>query len=333
MEEFVEISIDVLEIQGQRAKVRRTLTIDGLKDEIFREFEIDSSTREAYALLIKGGDRPINPHMTLTQLDAQPHDEFVLTYTRRSVRNALQKEEIVYVVEESTQSVFEIQWQPAVIGRPDIDPEHNLLLAINLESLPNGKKISRAHAQITFSAGHYYIESLNAKNPTTLNNEVEPLDRRRELHDGDKIHLTNNALIHLTFRKEHPDQKGGLSESQQVEERAEPKTEIVHIQRPVLSIEKSGDPEYQGKTIEITPFPYQIGRENCTLTLLDETISRRHAEISFEPEAGKYFLTDLKSSNGTILNLKRIPAETPLGLESGDVVYLGPNTQLKFLLA
>ena len=331
MEEFVEISIDVLEFQGQRAKVRRTLTIDRLKDEIFNEFEIDSSMREAYSLFLKGGDRPINPHLTLTQLDAQPHDEFVLTYTRRSVRNALRKEEFVYVVEESTQSIFEIQWQPAVIGRPDIDPEHNLLLAINLESLPNGKKISRAHAQITLSGGHYYIESLNAKNPTTLNNEIEPLDRRRELHDGDIIHLTN-SLFHLTFFRVHPEKRGDYSESLQIEEKVEPKTEIAHIQRPLLSIEKSGDPEHQGKTIEVSPFPYQIGRENCTLTLLDETISRRHAEITYEPISGKYFLTDLKSFNGTYLNQKRIPAETPLELASGDVVNLGPNTQLTFML-
>jgi pSer/pThr/pTyr-binding forkhead associated (FHA) protein len=331
MEEFVEISIDVLELPGQQAKVRRTLTIDGLKEEIFREFEIDSSSREAYSLFLKGGDRPINPNLTLTQLDVQPHDEFEFNYTRRSVRSALRKEEIAYLLEESTHFTFEIQWQPAVIGRPDIDPDHNLLLAVNLESLPNGKKVSRAHAQITMSGGHYFIESLNNKNPTTINKEIEPLETSRELRDGDKIHLTR-ASIQLTFFREHPEKRKSPPQSQSIEEKIEPKTEIAHTKRPILCIEKSGDQEYQGKNIEVTPLPFQIGRENCSLTLYDDTISRHHVEISFDTAADKYYLRDLKSANGVLLNNQRISPDTPYELTSGTLINMGPNTQLKFLL-
>ena len=51
MEDYVEISVSVLEAV-HHARVRKNLTIAGLKDEIFREFEIDNTSGDAYSLFM-----------------------------------------------------------------------------------------------------------------------------------------------------------------------------------------------------------------------------------------------------------------------------------------
>ncbi|HMA37294.1 MAG TPA: FHA domain-containing protein [Chloroflexia bacterium] len=54
---------------------------------------------------------------------------------------------------------------------------------------------------------------------------------------------------------------------------------------------------------------------------LEQGVSRRHARITHR--AGQYFLEDLNSVNGTLLNQRRIPANTPMPLRTGDHIMLG----------
>src|SRR5260221_7205497 len=74
-------------------------------------------------------------------------------------------------------------------------------------------------------------------------------------------------------------------------------------------------------------FPLQrdrttIGRagEN-DIFLPDRWLSRRHAEI--RQTEGDYYLVDLDSKNGTIVN--RVPIREPLRLHAGDVITLGDH--------
>jgi diguanylate cyclase (GGDEF)-like protein len=65
-----------------------------------------------------------------------------------------------------------------------------------------------------------------------------------------------------------------------------------------------------------------IGRDPKTeLPLQDEGISRRHCRIAFDKEKSAFFIEDLGSTNGTLLNGKRLQA--PKKLEAGDRIYLG----------
>jgi len=50
--------------------------------------------------------------------------------------------------------------------------------------------------------------------------------------------------------------------------------------------------------------PQQIGRSSEALPLKDETISRRHAELT--PDDGRWYINDLKSANGTFVNGLRV---------------------------
>jgi hypothetical protein len=71
-----------------------------------------------------------------------------------------------------------------------------------------------------------------------------------------------------------------------------------------------------------------IGRgvEN-DISLVDDTVSTRHARISFRKR--KWWLEDLGSKNGSTVN--RVPAEQPLALAPGDEIGMG-RVRMRFNL-
>ena len=71
-----------------------------------------------------------------------------------------------------------------------------------------------------------------------------------------------------------------------------------------------------------------IGRNPTTdITLLDESISREHAIISYDEAAGTHTIEDLQSTNSTKVNGKRIRS---LELNHGDEIQIG-HTRFRFL--
>jgi diguanylate cyclase (GGDEF)-like protein len=67
--------------------------------------------------------------------------------------------------------------------------------------------------------------------------------------------------------------------------------------------------------------PVVIGRDpSVELPLVDEGISRRHCSVT--PVEGGYWLEDLRSTNGTVLNGEPLGA-SPRRLQPGDRIYLG----------
>ena len=67
-----------------------------------------------------------------------------------------------------------------------------------------------------------------------------------------------------------------------------------------------------------------IGRSprNATFLIDDETLSREHARVSFEADAGLQ-IEDLNSTNGTRINGRQLQPGTPTRLSNEDVVELG----------
>ena len=63
-------------------------------------------------------DRPLNANYTMAQLDIQPQDELVFDYVRKTIRQMLHPSQYAILREDATGETFDIQWQPAVIGRP-----------------------------------------------------------------------------------------------------------------------------------------------------------------------------------------------------------------------
>ena len=77
--------------------------------------------------------------------------------------------------------------------------------------------------------------------------------------------------------------------------------------------------------IPIDTYPFIIGRDDaCNLTISSNNVSRLHAEI--QEKAGRLYLNDLNSVNGTFVNRHRL-AE-PAALRRGDVLQFG-NTEFR----
>jgi pSer/pThr/pTyr-binding forkhead associated (FHA) protein len=81
-----------------------------------------------------------------------------------------------------------------------------------------------------------------------------------------------------------------------------------------------------GQRVVLGEFVLTIGRlPECTITLADTNVSRKHAEV--RPEGAGFLLSDLGSTNGTFVNGARI---TQHELSDGDVITFGGAAKIKF---
>lgn len=387
MDEYVDVKIDIFEHTGQRAKLRRTLTISGLIDEVLKEFDdVSADSVAKYAVYLKGIARALTNSATIAELDLQPQDELVFEYKRQqNIREMLQPQDFAILRDETTGKNFDIQWQPALIGRPTAEADHNLKLAVNVESIPKGMTISRTHAQITFSDDHYYIEPLAENNPIFLNEKEMPFGSMWEIKSGDKLTL-GRFMVTLTFMKQpqgtpppretksqtippvisqpkqpqpkqeepaqvrqpepiHPLQAQPV-ESQPIYQAVPPPSisdqspvvgvdlggtvlEMSEILPSYLVIEKATTAEQVGQRIEITEYPFTIGRVLPILSA-ENGVSRRHAEVNFDPQTRQFTFTDLKSTNGATLEGVEILTATPYEIKSGTRFGLGQDVVLIF---
>ncbi len=331
MDEYIDVKIDVFENVGQRARVRRTLTARDLIQEILKEFDdIPADSPEKYAIYLKGDDRPLKAEANLIQLDIQPQDELVFDYVRQTLRRMLKPEQVAYLREETTGKVFSLEWQPAVIGRPTNEADHNLTLAVNVQSLPDGITISRKHAQVTFSEGRYFVEALAENNPILLNGKEIPVNARREIKNGDKLVLGRNHLT-FTFLTNKPGEAS--SRTPLPASLPRPSTPVTPLAppapaRPALVVEQASQPANVGQRLELLNFPFVLGRDLPQL-LGEADVSRRHAEIRFDPATQKFTITDLGSTNGTFLESGAIPPNIPCDLPRGSRLRLGPKVILR----
>lgn len=88
--------------------------------------------------------------------------------------------------------------------------------------------------------------------------------------------------------------------------------------RPAIRIVKSNGSEQR---IDLDGKKWLAGREDtCDIFLPDRKASRRQFEITSTPEG--YFVTDLGSANGTVLNGTPLVPEEPHLLQSGDVISI-----------
>jgi FhaA, N-terminal domain/FHA domain len=81
-----------------------------------------------------------------------------------------------------------------------------------------------------------------------------------------------------------------------------------------------------GQRVELDDEAVTVGRlTESTITLSDQNVSRRHAEI--RPNRQHYVVVDLGSTNGTMVNGVRIHGETVLS--DGDIISFG-STYIRF---
>lgn len=123
---------------------------------------------------------------------------------------------------------------------------------------------------------------------------------------------TNNFRIQDPIRLPYLEQTSVSSEP--VAELSE-KTQLIAEANVVKGYLISGDERY-----ELISEMMIIGRSMaCDIRLLDETVSLKHAKITCQNE--RYYIQDLKSSNGTILEGKKVVRK--MRLKDGMHIYFG----------
>ncbi|CAK0784000.1 hypothetical protein CVIRNUC_007203 [Coccomyxa viridis] len=74
-----------------------------------------------------------------------------------------------------------------------------------------------------------------------------------------------------------------------------------------------------------------VGRTKAgDIHIKDSAVSERHAELRWQES--KWTLTDVGSSNGTVLNGRKLLEGEPADLKHGDVVLFGSDSQVKVSL-
>ena len=98
---------------------------------------------------------------------------------------------------------------------------------------------------------------------------------------------------------------------------------------PTLTGGPTGDPTADGPSagpipnIPLDKSPFYIGRDAANDWVIDDLlVSRKHAEIR-RAAAGHWEIVDSNSSNGTFVNGKRLPKQTPVRLNANDMVAIG----------
>jgi pSer/pThr/pTyr-binding forkhead associated (FHA) protein len=70
-----------------------------------------------------------------------------------------------------------------------------------------------------------------------------------------------------------------------------------------------------------------IGRDEAVpIQILDEHVSRKHMQVRFDKDGGRYYALDMKSKHGVAINGRKIENETIL--VDGDQIGIGQTTLL-----
>uniref|UniRef100_A0A6V7QXW1 FHA domain-containing protein n=1 Tax=Ananas comosus var. bracteatus TaxID=296719 RepID=A0A6V7QXW1_ANACO len=92
----------------------------------------------------------------------------------------------------------------------------------------------------------------------------------------------------------------------------------------------------KGESVECKPgAALRLGRvvRGNTFALRDPGVSQKHLSFEFLREASRWVVTDLDTSNGTVLNGSQIAPSVPVPLSDGDAIKIGETTYISVKIA
>ncbi len=204
--ERINLTLDIRpnEIGEKQVNVRSSLLVANLLADVQDKFNLDGTLE---LRLEEGGDplqldRPLEPQGVadggMLICERLMEDTGTVDAIARGQREYFtEKFERVYITEQRTRTEYDLAWQPAIIGRKDHrDPSKNKLLAVDLEGVEDLPTVSRHHAAITVRGGSFFIETIQARNPTYLDGSPLKPGIRYPLSAGSVIEV---GRISLTF--------------------------------------------------------------------------------------------------------------------------------------
>jgi len=183
------------------------------------------------------------------------------------------------------------------------------------------KTVSRLHARLELAEdGSLTVEDLGSTNGTQVNEAALVPNAPRSLADGDRLRFGSvSVTLHLPGLEAVPKEAAASPTAPSVSAEASPG---VHAQ--VVEIGE-GD----GQAFPLVPGMTTFGRrpENTVVLTGDLYVSGSHAQISAEGDV--FILTDIGSTNGTLLNGERLQINAPVMLDDRDEILIG-GTALRF---
>ena len=172
----LKLDIRPNDIGVRQVNVRSSLVVANFVAEIKDKFNLDGNLQ----LRLGDSGEILNPDNPLEKAGAVEGGVLVCTRIveatgtldeiQRGVREPFGETfQRVYLSEQRTLTEYDLAWQPAIVGRRDHnDPSNNRLLAADLEDIEDLPTVSRHHACITMKGGSFFIETIQARNPTYL---------------------------------------------------------------------------------------------------------------------------------------------------------------------
>lgn len=207
--------------------------------------------------------------------------------------------------------------EDAAGGMHTLKPGSNTVGREGTDVLVFDKTASRTHARLEVADdGAVSVEDFSSTNGTRVNGERLMPHALRPLADGDRVEFGSVSFV-LHLPEAAPSAPSGAAAPPVASPVSEALAQVVETQ---------GDSPH---TYPLLPGLTTFGRrpENMVVISGDLYVSGLHAQISAEGDV--FILTDIGSTNGTLLNGARLAINTPVTLDDDDVVVIGA-TALRF---
>ena len=179
------------------------------------------------------------------------------------------------------------------------------------------KTVSRRHAQIEVAAGTVAVEDLGSTNGTRINGQMLGPGTAQTVLDGESVQFGSIELRLRLPENAAQEETGNDTEPASTRPPEPAKAKLIGIRGGVL------------REVPLVPGVTTFGRraENSVVIRDDPYVSGSHAQIIAEGDV--FRLTDLGSTNGTMVNKQPLPANQPHEIATTDEIVIG-STAYRF---
>lgn len=228
-----------------------------------------------------------------------------------------------------------------------LNPGANSVGREGADVLLSNNSVSRKHGRITIEDAHAFVEDVGSTNGTYVDGAKVGQGEKVELKDGSEVTFGSMALKYHAPEKTEAEPETSseptvattvddLSAAEEATPVDEPAVDEQASEEPVAEEVASVEPEEpqnkplaslvskaSGESWKINAGANTIGRRDGvnTIVISDPYCSGRHANI--DAQDGVFTITDIGSTNGTLVNGVKLEPNTLRTLQTGDEITLG----------
>ncbi len=192
--------------------------------------------------------------------------------------------------------------------------------------LLNNSTVSRKHGRVFVEDAGIFIEDIGSANGTFIDGvKLEP-NQRAEIKDGSEITIGSVVMKYIAPELAEP---VACDATQEIE--IEPVDDLAKAEEPEEPIAEESVPQPAGHLVPKDTGPAlalcegvnTIGRREGanTVVISDPYCSGRHADLTVQD--GVFTITDVGSTNGTLVNGAPLEAHAARELQAGDEITIG----------